>query len=628
MRLSIDFHPIGARQHWPRIPGFLQRFGAPILLVVGIIALISGALLLASLTGGSSTPSAEVESPAPVVAPATDVDPQALLTSLTRSGVGEGLRTLELTFAPPEFYTAIGQDAPVPASAPPSGVVLLREEVHEGELGGISSIFMVGPGGERIAPYETTILTDGEHHRSARLLFELPDETQAALTDASGSELTFVAPQADGTVLRSSTFTWALPIDLGVAPAEAPDLAATTAAAEISLTDMSNALQRDIKGVSSAGVSDIEVTATFATVDYARIALPASLAERFRPGQSAVFIVSETTHLTELPGDPVAVTLLAGGDELTPALVEPRVTSPHHRVTVFQFAATPEELETAGAMALQFPDGQSLEWALPISYENTANSPFGIGWGTILAMMAGLVAAMWPCLFQLTAFFIPALAGVSMQEARGQATFGTQLRVFKAALYFVLGFTLVYTAAGAMIGLAAGQLNSAEDFARFQRYLGIGGGIIVLVLAARIAARARAPLVCRMPVLSGMADKPGGGSPLELMFAGLAFATGCMTCFGAAMVITMVIYVGLNGSMFFGAMVMFLFSVGMGVPLVLAAIAMAKVLPMITRLERMVPYMAMASSVLMVGFAILLITGNYMILSEWIYDVFGAPTVG
>jgi cytochrome c-type biogenesis protein len=113
-----------------------------------------------------------------------------------------------------------------------------------------------------------------------------------------------------------------------------------------------------------------------------------------------------------------------------------------------------------------------------------------------------------------------------------------------------------------------------------------------------------------------------------MMFAGLAFATGCMTCFGAAMVITMVIYVGLNGSMFFGAMVMFLFSLGMGIPLVIAAVAMARVLPLLFRLERLVPWMGLASSVLMVGFAILLITGNYMLLTEWAYRLIGDPIGG
>ncbi len=175
---------------------------------------------------------------------------------------------------------------------------------------------------------------------------------------------------------------------------------------------------------------------------------------------------------------------------------------------------------------------------------------------------------------------------------------------------------------------AAGRLADAGNVEAFQRYLAVGGGVVILVLAVRIAAKARAPLVCKMPVLPGMAQKQGGGSPWEMMFAGLAFATGCMTCFGAAMVITMVIYVGLNGSMFFGALVMFLFSLVMGIPLVIAAMAMVRVLPLLFRLERLMPWMGPANSALMMGFAILLITGNYMALTEWVYRLTGNPLAG
>jgi hypothetical protein len=45
---------------------------------------------------------------------------------------------------------------------------------------------------------------------------------------------------------------------------------------------------------------------------------------------------------------------------------------------------------------------------------------------------------------------------------------------------------------------------------------------------------------------------------------------------------------------------------------------MAKVLPTLTRLERVIPWMGLGSSLIMVGFAVLLITGNYMAFTTWI----------
>lgn len=104
---------------------------------------------------------------------------------------------------------------------------------------------------------------------------------------------------------------------------------------------------------------------------------------------------------------------------------------------------------------------------------------------------------------------------------------------------------------------------------------------------------------------------------LEMMLAGLAFATGCMTCFGSALVVGMVVYVGLAQSALYGAFVLFLFSLGMGIPLVLAALAMARALPLLMKLETFVPWMGLASAVLMAGFGVLLISGDYMLVSEW-----------
>jgi thiol:disulfide interchange protein len=80
-----------------------------------------------------------------------------------------------------------------------------------------------------------------------------------------------------------------------------------------------------------------------------------------------------------------------------------------------------------------------------------------------------------------------------------------------------------------------------------------------------------------------------------------------------------VVYVGLAQSAFYGALVLFLFSLGMGIPLVLAALAMAKALPLLMKLDRAVPWMGLASAVLMAGFGVLLISGNYMLVSEWTF---------
>jgi len=321
--------------------------------------------------------------------------------------------------------------------------------------------------------------------------------------------------------------------------------------------------------------------------------------------------------------DPPAV--YVNGNRL--ALVDRKIMtdSPHHRATVYRFNRDDTFGTGHQMMTLRLAEGQETTWHLPLVIPEMANAtagPIGLGeqWGLILALLGGMLAAMWPCLFQLTVYFIPALAGVAMQDASG-APGGRRRQVLVAAFFFILGFTLVYTATGALIGFAAQRLGGTSQFEAWQRHFGMAAGVIVIGLALRVAAKARAPLICRMPVLSSMAHSGKPATRVEMMLAGLAFATGCMTCFGSALVVGMVVYIGLAQSALYGALVLFLFSLGMGVPLVIAALAMARALPLLLKLEHAVPWMGLFSAVLMAGFGALLISGNYMIVSEWTFRV-------
>lgn len=386
------------------------------------------------------------------------------------------------------------------------------------------------------------------------------------------------------------------------------------------------ALSRDLGAVDYPGAAGVLVEATYATAAYVAQALGGAAAvAALEPDRHVAFLLTERTHTANLPADAHPPAVYVNGNRL--ALVDRKIMtdSPHHRATVYRFTRDDTFGTGHQMMTLRLAEGQETTWHLPLVIPDMAHAaagPIGLGeqWGLILAVLGGMLAAMWPCLFQLTVYFIPALAGVAMQDAGG-ATGSRRRQVLVAAFFFIVGFTLVYTATGALIGFAAQRLGGTSQFEAWQRYFGMGAGVIVIGLALRVAAKARAPLICRMPVLSSMAHSGKPATRVEMMLAGLAFATGCMTCFGSALVIGMVVYVGLAQSALYGALVLFLFSLGMGVPLVIAALAMARALPLLLKLENAVPWMGLISAVLMAGFGVLLISGNYMVVSEWTFRV-------
>lgn len=625
LRSAVTLFNGGPGLSWLSRP-FRSRLGRFTLLAILAIAAAALVINWALNRGeGSITTATATGTPATEL---TTAQVQKLVDSLTRPGIGPNGSVVDGVYGHPALLSTLGD---VQAD-PDTLVFFLMESIHEDQfVSEEPTAYLSIDGGSRIEPAGATLTHNDIHHRTIKLTYSVPGSGRL-LANPDAHSLSLVIPTGDQIESSANTFTWRLPLTLpdgldAAALFTAVEPPENLAAAPASLSAMSDALRRERDGMAYGGVSGIEVNVTYAPPEYFTKAFPPRLLERYAPETAFVFVITESTHANDLPDGLPALTLNTSQGTQVPELVEERVTSPHHRVTIVRFdGASPKEAGV-GPVSLEFPEGQSFVWALPVAYDRTGSlSPFGVSWASLFAVMAGLIAAMWPCLLQLTVFFIPSLAGLSMEEVSKSVVVVQRFQVVKAALFFILGFTLVYTLAGGLIGFAAQELGESANFETIQRYIGIGGGIIILLLALRVAAKVRAPLVCKMPILSRMGKK-GSAKPWEMMLAGLAFATGCMTCFGAALVISMVVYVGLSGSAYFGALILFLFSLGMGIPLLIGALLMTKLLPLLGRMEKWVNRLGLASAVLMVGFAILLISGNYMVLSEWAYGAFGLQPV-
>jgi cytochrome c-type biogenesis protein len=188
------------------------------------------------------------------------------------------------------------------------------------------------------------------------------------------------------------------------------------------------------------------------------------------------------------------------------------------------------------------------------------------------------------------------------------------------ALSFVVGFSTLFTAAGAGVGYAGKEIQLF--FAEWSRSVSIVAGLLVIALGVWIGIRSRAPLVCRIAGsrLIGGIDRRGiVGS--ALLAAG--FTLGCMTCFGGAIIATLLIYVGTLGSPLIGAVVMFTFSLGVAVPFFLAAVFLSRVMPVITRLTRYAPTLGTISMTVIVAFGTVLVTDNFHVFSSFLYPFLG-----
>lgn len=352
-----------------------------------------------------------------------------------------------------------------------------------------------------------------------------------------------------------------------------------------------------------------EIRALLATPAYFAATGQQAIGRGYGAERDLVLFLSEEVHFGDLPAArrPVA---LVDDRAYVATRVDVLVEAAHHRTSVLVYADTSQPLThpATGLVELRVTGATGdLTWDAPFADGRGASTPLSVP--MLLALFGGLLASMWPCLFQLSAYFLPSVAGLSLDQAREGRD---RMPVLRTAVLFVSGIVVVYTLAGLAAGFAAQSLAGSSLFESARRPLTLVAGVVILAMAVRLALRARAPLACKMPVTSGRRFRGSLGT----VALGLAFATGCMTCFGAALVLGMFTYVVTTASPLVGAAVLFVFSLGIAVPLVAAAVAMARVLPLLGRLERSAPYLTLASAGIMAVYGALILTDSSHVLSD------------
>jgi cytochrome c biogenesis protein CcdA len=260
-----------------------------------------------------------------------------------------------------------------------------------------------------------------------------------------------------------------------------------------------------------------------------------------------------------------------------------------------------------------------MHWDLPIVYPNELKERVSLA--TLVALLAGLVAVLSPCLLQLTIYYTFALAGLSVQPTAADVP-RLRARVVRTALYFIAGFTVVFTIVGALAGLVGEKLQNSGIMERWNRPLSIAAGAGLLLLGAWVAANAGAPVLCRLPGFASRRGSPRWADPIKALFMGSAFAVGCSTCFGGALFISLMIYVGSVGSSWVGAVALLLFSLGIAIPYLLSAFFLSRAMPLLGSLQRLAGPVGLVCSVVLIFFGVTLITDNFHIASNVLYRLY------
>jgi cytochrome c-type biogenesis protein len=176
-----------------------------------------------------------------------------------------------------------------------------------------------------------------------------------------------------------------------------------------------------------------------------------------------------------------------------------------------------------------------------------------------IAFLAGFVSVIAPCVLPLVPGY---LATISNVEASRLGDAGVARRVVRASLPFILGFTVVFVALGAAATAIAGVASP-----RVQTEI---AGFVLVVLGLSFVGLLPWPERVIAPGLLAGARRRGSS-----VLLGGAFAVCAAPCIGS--VLAAVLVLASNSSTILkGALLLAVYSIGLGAAFVLAGVAFAR----------------------------------------------------
>ncbi|MFC0629337.1 cytochrome c biogenesis CcdA family protein [Kribbella deserti] len=209
-----------------------------------------------------------------------------------------------------------------------------------------------------------------------------------------------------------------------------------------------------------------------------------------------------------------------------------------------------------------------------------------------IAMLAGLVSFFSPCVVPLLPGYLSYVTGLSAAELDT----GRRSRMLAGSSLFVLGFSAVFILTGVVFGVVGDALIDHRTV--ITRVLGGVTIVLGLVFLGLFGIFQRDVRVHKVPGV-GIAAAP---------LLGVLFGFGWTPCMGPTLGAVLTLSLT-EGSSTRGAVLALVFSLGLGIPFIVAALAFRRMLGAIAWVRRHQVWVMRAGGLMLVAVGILLVTG-------------------
>jgi cytochrome c-type biogenesis protein len=227
--------------------------------------------------------------------------------------------------------------------------------------------------------------------------------------------------------------------------------------------------------------------------------------------------------------------------------------------------------------------------------------------GILVAFTAGVLSFLSPCVLPLIPSYATFITGMSVTELSdgGLEALRRRRTALVHGLLFVSGFTLVFM----LLGAGATLLGSM--FAYYSVWIERLGGVMLIAFGLILLGVLRIPGAER-DIRVHLAHKPVGY--FGTFIVGVAFGAGWTPCLGPVLggILTLA---ALRDTLGEGMALLFVYSLGLAVPFLLATLLIQHFMNGFQRFRRWLPWVSRASGALLIVVGILLLTGTFSIMA-------------
>ncbi|WP_420332463.1 cytochrome c biogenesis CcdA family protein [Roseibium sp.] len=239
----------------------------------------------------------------------------------------------------------------------------------------------------------------------------------------------------------------------------------------------------------------------------------------------------------------------------------------------------------------------------------------------LIAVLAGVVSFLSPCVLPLVPPYLGYMAGVSLEELANDDddNRAAARRVFLTSLVFVLGFSTVFIMLGATASLLGQIIRQYLDF------LGYIAGAVIIIMGLHFLGVFRIGLLYREARFQ-VTRKPAG--PLGAYVMGLAFGFGWTPCIGPVLA-GILTFAAAKDTVGQGVLLLTAYALGLGLPFLIASLFAGPFLKFMQRFRKHMGAVEKTMGGMLVVTGVLFLTGQMAVFSYWLLETFPAfQTIG